>query len=114
MYALRARLIAISVCRPFSTATAISLAVFFIASRPSTSGTSDRMSSGAFASRSSSWFSSPSSWILYWLNASCSATFCCSSSRRSSFTTFASSWSSSPFSVAMKFTIVHCAWISGL
>lgn len=45
---------------------------------------------------------------LAWLKADWSSCACFSSSGLSTPTTFARSWSSRPFSVAMKFISVHC------
>lgn len=49
---------------------------------------------------------------LAWLKADWSSCACFSSSGLSTPTTFARSWSSRPFSVAMKFISVHCFFFS--
>ena len=143
-YISRAKLMSISVFLPSSTAIPISFAVFLVASRPSRAecqyrymsfflldlerffivfqfllvpsikGTSERISSGALARRSSRSSSSCTNWILYCWNAACRAWAFSSSSGRSLPTVLASSWSSRPRSVAMKLMSVHCAAISGL
>ena len=99
---------------PSAKAAWISFDVFFVASKPSMSGISLRISSGALASLSSNWSSKSRSWILYCVASAFKRCVSASRSGRSSPTVLASNWSSRPRSVAMKFIKVHCAAISGL
>ena len=90
-YTSRAVAISTSTFFPTTMAALISLTVFFVASSPSISGMSLRMSSGAFARRSSKLSSSSSSWIRYAVNSAWSLADRSSRSGRSLPTTFASS-----------------------
>mmetsp|Transcript_46009 Transcript_46009/g.146994 ORF Transcript_46009/g.146994 Transcript_46009/m.146994 type:complete len:214 (-) Transcript_46009:2215-2856(-) len=113
-YTSRASAMVMEVVLASSTLAAISVAVRLVSSRFSMSSMSSRISPWELARRKRRLSSRSLSVMVYCASWLTSSLACSWRSGRSFSTTSASSWSSSPFSVTQKLSIVVWAAISGL